>query len=145
MHAIADSNSIISVSTFRCSRAFSSELKRIRSNREKKCLGVTCLWKYIVWEPDMSSPAWEFNMLSFWDKFWTTFLSPLGLRKMLGSCSASQKKHNFAAHLSGGVPGDKSPLRKSILPLNYVREVSSRILTWKSVWMSLSRELLSSR
>ena len=31
------------------------------------------------------------------------FCSPLGLRKMMGSCTARQKMRNFAADLSGGV------------------------------------------
>ncbi len=68
----------------------------------------------------MSSPAWQFNMLSFWDKFWTTLFSPLGLRTVMGSCTAHQKLRNFAAHLSGGVQGGKFPLRSSISPHVFV-------------------------
>ena len=59
-------------------------------------------------------------MLSFVDKCWTTFVSPLGLRKIMGSCCASQKQRNFAAHLSGGSRGVNSLLEKSVLLINCV-------------------------
>ncbi len=63
----------------------------------------------IIWFPQLdSSICCHFGISSG-----QRACSPLGLRKMMGSCTARQKMRSFAAHLSGGVWGEAdAPSRK---------------------------------
>ncbi len=48
-------------------------------------------------------PGWTVQFVVVLGQALDIFVSPLGLIKMMGSCSARQRIRNFAADLSGGV------------------------------------------
>ena len=92
------------------------------------CQKVLCTCMHIpeqdtVW-CSLSSPAWQFEMLSFVDKCWTTFVSPLGLIKIMESCCASQEKNWISLRIFlAGSRGFNSLLEKSVLLIIYVSSI----------------------